>query len=159
MQEVQRCHNPDWIGTPHYSTKDCVYHGHFLPKNTSFIINSYAISRDPVTYPKPDLFQPERHLNTHTSPAEDDQRPVERNDWTFGAGRRICPGEGLSERVMFLAVSHTLWAFTIQHAQEGSGPILESDSFGGGSLPPKNQIMMVPRDDMVEDLVDLSLVM
>ncbi|KXN84343.1 Cytochrome P450 1A2, partial [Leucoagaricus sp. SymC.cos] len=121
-------------------------------------VSPYTINRDPQIYPEPDLFKPERHLNTHTSSTEDHQRPVERRDWTFGAGRRICPGEGLSEREIFLAVSCILWAFTIQRGQGGSGEILKGDDFGGGRSPPKNQIKMVPRHNMVAEVVGSSLV-
>ncbi|KXN80997.1 Cytochrome P450 1A2 [Leucoagaricus sp. SymC.cos] len=129
-------------------------------KNLPYVVSiiKYTINRDPHIYPEPDLFKPERHLNTHTPPTEDHQRPVERNNWTFGAGRRICPGEGLSEREIFLAVSYILWAFIIQRAQGGSGAILKGDNFGGGRSPPKNQIKMVPRHNMVAEVVGSSSV-
>lgn len=34
----------------------------------------------------------------------------------FGAGRRICPGQQVGERSLFIAVSHLLWAFDIKKA-------------------------------------------
>jgi cytochrome P450 len=40
VQEVERCHNPFWLGTPHVNTEDFTYQGQFIPKNTVVICNT-----------------------------------------------------------------------------------------------------------------------
>jgi cytochrome P450 len=40
LQEVERCHNPFWLGTPHASIQDLTYHGQFIPKDTVVILNT-----------------------------------------------------------------------------------------------------------------------
>ena len=43
-QEVERVHNPFWLGTPHLSTEDFTYHGYLIPKNTVVIGNTVSQS-------------------------------------------------------------------------------------------------------------------
>lgn len=43
MQEIERVHNPFWLGTPHMNTKDFYYHGYLIPKETVVIMNSVRI--------------------------------------------------------------------------------------------------------------------
>ncbi len=43
MQEIERVHNPFWLGTPHMNTKDFDYHGYLIPKDTVVIMNSVRI--------------------------------------------------------------------------------------------------------------------
>lgn len=47
VQEVERVHNPFWLGTPHTNTEDFVYKGKFIPKNTAFIINTVSSIQTP----------------------------------------------------------------------------------------------------------------
>ncbi|KAF8221256.1 cytochrome P450 [Tricholoma matsutake] len=42
VKEVERCHNPFWLGTPHLSTEDFTYQGQFIPKDTVVILNTSA---------------------------------------------------------------------------------------------------------------------
>ena len=40
VQEVGRCRNPFWLGSPHVNTEDFTYQGQFIPKSTSVICNT-----------------------------------------------------------------------------------------------------------------------
>ncbi|KAI5863926.1 cytochrome P450 [Durotheca rogersii] len=40
--------------------------------------------------------------------------PNQRDDWIFGAGRRVCPGMIVAEREIWLAISRMLWAFELK---------------------------------------------
>ena len=44
IKEIERVHNPFWLGTPHLSTEDFNYRGHLIPKNTVVIINTVRLS-------------------------------------------------------------------------------------------------------------------
>lgn len=50
-QEVERCHNPFWLGTPHVNTEDFTYRGQFIPKDTVVVLNTVSLS-----YPSGALF-------------------------------------------------------------------------------------------------------
>lgn len=85
--------------------------------------NAYTISNDPERYPDPRRFEPDRYKDdvntiaetaTHTDPAV-------RDHFTFGAGRRICPGIYVAERSLFIAISRLLWAFDFRPV-EGKEP-------------------------------------
>lgn len=43
-QEVERCHNPFWLGTPHVNTEDFTYRGQFIPKDTVVVLNTASLS-------------------------------------------------------------------------------------------------------------------
>lgn len=86
-------------GIPHVLIEDDVYEGYNVPKGTILFANTWAIHRDPDEYEDADKFFPERFLTnkfgTRSDPTgEEDHR---RTTYTFGAGRRVCPGQRLAE--------------------------------------------------------------
>lgn len=47
--------------------------------------------------------------------------PAKRDHFTFGAGRRICPGIHIADRSLFVAISRMLWGFNIRQGVDESG--------------------------------------
>ncbi|CAI4215871.1 unnamed protein product [Parascedosporium putredinis] len=85
---------------PHAVTEDDWYEGYLIPKNAGVMNNSLA---DAAANPD----------------------PTKRDQFTFGAGRRICPGIHVAERSLFLGMSRMLWAFKIEPKLDAAGkPIL-----------------------------------
>ncbi|KAG8533421.1 uncharacterized protein KY384_002204 [Bacidia gigantensis] len=74
IKEVERCRNPFWLGTPHFSTEDFVYKGHFIPKNTAIVLNTWTMHHNPERYSDPDTFKVGllSTLETHSLLAEQD---------------------------------------------------------------------------------------
>jgi hypothetical protein len=74
----------------------------------------YSDSRD---------FNPMRQTgeNTLTENNAINQDSEKRIHFTFGAGRRVCPGFHVAERNLFLAMSRILWGFTISPAKNPDG--------------------------------------
>jgi cytochrome P450 len=58
------------------------------------MINWWAIHYDPVRYPNPHKFNPDRFVDYSLSAAEEANHPdpYQRSNFGFGGGRRICPG-------------------------------------------------------------------
>ncbi|KAG2100196.1 cytochrome P450 [Suillus discolor] len=78
-----------------------------IPAGTTVFGNHWAISRDPEVYPEPDAFKPQRWI--------DDQGRL-RDDLAFfvyGFGRRVCPGQHVANRSVFINSLLILWAFQL----------------------------------------------
>lgn len=116
LKEILRlCPAPPWI-LRHFTDHDIMYKGYVIPKGTAIVGNTAAIHFDPVRYPDPFHFKPERYMN-HTKRAAEYAAmadPYARDHFTFGAGRRICPGSRFAENALTLAVANILWAFEIR---------------------------------------------
>ncbi|KAI0641661.1 cytochrome P450 [Trametes meyenii] len=155
-KEVERFHNPFWLGTPHYSTEDFSYRGYYIPKGTVVIANTWTIHHDSQRYPDPYVFKPERYLDDTLSSAESARLPdpTQRDHWAFGAGRRLCPGSILADRQIFLGLSHMLWAFRIEPVPEEPIDLKEYDGASGRS-PVSFRVRLIPRDANVAQAVGL----
>ncbi|PIL32446.1 cytochrome P450 [Ganoderma sinense ZZ0214-1] len=155
-KEVARFHNPFWLGKPHMSTEDFAYHGYFIPKGTVVVGNTWTMHRDPVRHPDPHMFNPDRYANDTTSSADSARLPdvVERDHWSFGMGRRICPGVILAEREVFLGLAHMLWAFKIAPIPGVPIDLNEYDGVSGRS-PVPFVVSLTPRNASVAEVLSL----
>lgn len=46
VKEVERCHNPFWLGTPHVASENFTYDGNFIPKDTVVVLNTWTMHHD-----------------------------------------------------------------------------------------------------------------
>jgi cytochrome P450 len=79
------------------------------------MIPGWALSHS--QYENPDAYNPDRYLNhpglaTEYASSSDYEK---RDHYTYGAGRRICPGIHLAERTQWRILARLLWAFRIEH--------------------------------------------
>lgn len=120
-------------GLPHMLTKDDTYklsNGQtvFLEAGTNVHPVQWAIHRELVRYPDPESFRPERWLEkdwpTFKEPLT--QYPNLQNFSAFGFGRRICPGQSIAERSLYILISRVAWACHISAKHDD----------GGNPLPP-----------------------
>lgn len=91
------------------------------------IINVWGLHHDPVTFPDPDTFSPERYSN-RTQPASKyavSPDYEERDHYNYGGGRRLCPGIHLAERNLFIAVAKLLWGFDFRPIRDAQGNYVE----------------------------------
>ena len=137
---------------PHALTQDECYIGFRLPKGAGLMNNVYTIHNDATRYKNPHQFDPERYINDQQSSFEAAINPnvSERDHFTFGAGRRICPGIHVAEQNLFLAISRLLWAFEFSCYVDNDGNEIRPDpskltqGFVCAPLPFKSVI--TPRD-------------
>ncbi|ORY80246.1 cytochrome P450, partial [Leucosporidium creatinivorum] len=104
-------------GTPHASTEDDVYEGFFIPKGSTILCNLWAIHHDEEYFPEPDKFDPERYLNGAAT-----AYPQKHGHSAFGWGRRICPGQHVAERGVFIVILHLLHHFTLSTPKDRPAP-------------------------------------
>ena len=98
-----------------------------------------AILHDPVMYPDPDSFKPERFINSDGSVRDD---PVLAS--AFGSGKRICPGRHLVDSTLFIVVASLLSVFDIRGNGTDEGP--EAYPFTGSCLRCGHRVAFVARE-------------
>ncbi|KAJ7154265.1 cytochrome P450 [Mycena filopes] len=154
IKEVQRYHNPFWLGTPHFSTQDFTYQGYYIPKETLIICNSYSMHFNASRHPDPFAFNPDRYLDDTLSSAESANvpDPYKRDHWMYGVGRRICIGMLLADKELFLAISRMLWAFNMTEIPGHPIDLKEYDGLSGRS-PLPYKINMTPRHEGVAEVL------
>ncbi|KAI1131775.1 cytochrome P450 [Nemania abortiva] len=117
------------MAIPHATTRDDVYEGMFIPANTTIIMNSWAVNHDPDEYENPDAFDPSRFLKhplgikptlSAMDKAPDDliedtdtSYGFRRQNYGFGAGRRVCAGQRMAENSMMMTMAKLLWSFDV----------------------------------------------
>lgn len=87
VDEVHR-HRPILpIGLPRIATENLAYKEYVLPKGSMLVMNTWGIFHNPELYDDPDLFRPERYLESKhgTKPGAD--TTFFRDNFAFGAGR------------------------------------------------------------------------
>jgi len=105
------------LGLRHRVIEDDVYEGYLIPKGTIVIANIWAITHDSEVYPNPFEFDPNRHLGKNPQ--------VDPFKFTFGFGRRICPGQHFAEQSLFLNIANILAMFSITKELDETGKELE----------------------------------
>ncbi|KAF5379529.1 hypothetical protein D9615_006568 [Tricholomella constricta] len=120
-------------GTPHAVIADDEYNGMFIPEGSTIFANLSGIMHDPVMFPFPDEFRPERFMETSDPRMKTFELP-------FGFGRRICPGMHLALNSLIINVSRILWAFDIL-------PALDRES---KEVKPGEFISPFPSDDQLK---------
>ncbi|XP_076918872.1 cytochrome P450 81Q32-like [Bidens hawaiensis] len=109
---------------PHEPSQDCTIGGFDVARGTMVLVNAWAIHRDPMVWDDPLSFKPERF------------EKLENEGFSFipfGMGRRQCPGSGLANRVMGLALASLIQCFEWERV----GKDLVGLSEGKGLTMPK----------------------
>lgn len=103
---------------PHATTSEDTYKGYVIPKGAGVMNNVWTINMSRGGEPR--KFDPSRYDNDHLSLYDSASNPdgTKRDQFTFGAGRRICPGMHVAERSLFLGISRILWAFNISPSKD-----------------------------------------
>lgn len=112
---------------PHSAQTDIFVDGHRIPKGATLSLAVWACNNDPKLFNDPRVFNPARH-NVNLTVAQAAVADVKDRDmWTFGAGRRICPGLPVAERTLFLSIVRLVWTFNITPAKNSNGDPIEID--------------------------------
>ncbi|KAI0415240.1 cytochrome P450 [Xylaria grammica] len=122
VKESMRWMPTTMLGLPHATIRDDEYLGYKIPKGAAVVLNVWAIHNDASRYPEPRRFDPSRWAHDSQTSAEsaNNQDPSKRDQFAFGAGRRICQGIHIADRALFLGISRLLWAFDFQRPVDPS---------------------------------------
>ncbi|KAK5459648.1 hypothetical protein LTS15_003777 [Exophiala xenobiotica] len=147
---------------PHAVSQDDWYMGYLIPKGAAVMNNVYTLNMDPERYPAPRQFSPDRYKDDFKSVADSASDPdgTKRDQFTFGAGRRICPGMHVAERSLFLGISRMLAAFDIRPELDEKGrPILpDPDNLTQGfvCMPQRFRARITPRSKERAEMVKME---
>ncbi|KAL1198702.1 Cytochrome P450 81Q32 [Cardamine amara subsp. amara] len=101
ISETLRLYPPAPLLVPHASSDDCKVAGYDIPRGTWLFINAWAIHRDPKVWDEPEVFKPERF-----------ESEIHGGKFLpFGRGRRACPGMGLAQLILDLALGSMVQCF------------------------------------------------
>ena len=100
IKELLRLASPMSL-IPRSTTKVVNLHGITIPKHTNVLLNVYGIHHDTENWPEPMECKPERWLN---EPSTDNYLP-------FGVHPRICIGEKIINRIIFLIITNLVKHF------------------------------------------------
>ncbi|KDQ53896.1 hypothetical protein JAAARDRAFT_38867 [Jaapia argillacea MUCL 33604] len=152
MKETMRWLPITPIGFPHAASEDDVFNGYFIPKGSIVFGNAWSMLHDPVAYPEPEKFKPERFLKDGKLNPEVRDPSVA----AFGFGRRICPGRHLSDNAMYSIVSSLLSVFDIGLPLDERGePVFVKPRMSPGviSSPVPFKCTIKPRSKAAEELI------
>ncbi|THH06638.1 hypothetical protein EW145_g3950 [Phellinidium pouzarii] len=135
--------------------EDDVYDGQFIPAGTTMLANIWAMQRDPVEYPEPEKFIPERWIQSEGKKLPRDVRRT-----VFGFGRRICSGRHFAENSIYVIIASILATFDIEKALDENGvpitpPLRYTPSFIRHSEPFKCKI--TPRSNKTASLIQQAV--
>ena len=100
------------LALPHYTTEDSTVAGYYIPKDTTVLVNLWAVNHDPKHFRHPDMFNPYRFLD------EDGQVMVNMQAFSlpFSTGGRRCLGATLAKAELFMFLGCMLQRLNIQLA-------------------------------------------
>jgi cytochrome P450 len=98
------------------------------------------------------IFRPERYLST---PANNHTPEPDPRLWTFGYGRRVCPGRYLADNALFITIAQTLAVFNITKPIENGKVVEPKVAFEPGVLshPLPFKTRVTPRSEKHAELI------
>nr|KYP51054.1 7-ethoxycoumarin O-deethylase [Cajanus cajan] len=106
VKETLRLHPSAPLLLPYVAGEDVEVSGYTIHKGNQVLINAWSIGRNPQFWEDPLLFEPERFLRSNV-----DFKGRDFEYLPFGAGRRICPGLPLANRMITLMLAALLHSF------------------------------------------------
>ncbi|KAL0379622.1 UNVERIFIED_CONTAM: cytochrome, partial [Sesamum angustifolium] len=139
VKETFRLHPAAPLLVPHKAEEDVEINSYIVPKNAQVLVNVWAMGRDSSVWAMPDVFMPERFLETET-----DVHGQHFELLPFGGGRRICVGLPLAYRMVHLMLATLISSFDWK-LEEGLKPEeVDMDERFGLTLQKAIPLMAVP---------------
>jgi 26-hydroxylase len=125
------------MGVTHSCERTTEFEGFTLPPNTHVVPLLHAVHMSPEHWDEPEKFQPERFLSP-------DGTSVVRPEafMPFSAGARVCPGDQLAEKEVFLIFASLIHTF---HISSADNQLPELEGVSGATVRPKDfRVRFVP---------------
>ncbi|CAH1780865.1 unnamed protein product [Owenia fusiformis] len=135
-------HSP--IAVPHKTLVHTSVAGYDIPNGVQVWTNIFAMHHDPLLFPDPWKFKPERWFDNDCKLVSLEER---NKAISFGAGRRVCVGEQFARTRLFLFCATLLQKFTICPPDDSQSPSPDPRDFPLGIIlhPVPFQIKAIAR--------------
>ncbi|KAG4139524.1 hypothetical protein ERO13_D07G199100v2 [Gossypium hirsutum] len=110
-REAFRLHPVAAFSPPHVSVTDTTVGDYFIPKGSHVIVSRVGLGRNPKVWDEPCEFKPERHLQNCNKGEEVVLEEPDLRLFTFGRGRRGCPGVVLGSLMTTMLLARLLQGF------------------------------------------------
>lgn len=147
-KEASRLFTVFRISLPRTNVRPVVYRTTTIPTGTTFLLNAWACNLDPLRFPSPFEFRPERFLQSQS---------VE--TYSFGVGRRSCPGAFLALQEIYTTLVFLIHFFEIEAEGEFDiDPLTAVEDARGFSVRPRPfRVRCVVREGVdLSPLVDME---
>ena len=129
------------LALPHYTTEDSTVAGYHIPKNSTVIVNLWALSHDANHFQEPEAFNPYRFLD-EAGQIRLDLQPL---FLPFSIGGRRCLGDTLAKAELFMFLGCMLQLVNLQLPCDSEKPNLHGGKFGLTLKPFPFKAHVVPR--------------
>lgn len=142
IQEIQRLAAVAPQSIPHRVTQSVKLGDYIVPENSLATANLVRIMRDPNYWEEPDMFRPERFLETTLQGL----KLVRREQFVpFGLGRRICMGESLARDTLFIFFTTLVQHFRFNKPANHPAPDTNNFTDGFTLIPHPFWVKMTAR--------------
>lgn len=118
LHEIQRMGQVSALGIAHACTADTTLGSYDISSGTLIVPNLWRLSRDGEIWNEPDQFRPERFLD------KDGKCFSPKEFIPFSIGKRICSGESIARKELFVYFSSLLHQFTFSLPEQSPPPSL-----------------------------------
>jgi cytochrome P450 len=140
VKENFRLHPTVPFLVPHKAEADVEMCGFTVSKDAQILVNVWAMGRDSSIWPNPTLFSPERFLENNVI----DFKGRDFELIPFGAGRRMCPGLPLANRMVHLMLASLVHHFNWKLADEMKPEDIDMTEMSGISLHKAVPLRAIP---------------
>ncbi|KAK1441210.1 hypothetical protein QVD17_07051 [Tagetes erecta] len=109
VKKAFRLHPVAPFNVPHVTTADSTVAGYFIPKASHVIVSCLGLGRNPEVWNNPLTFDPTRHMNSDKEVVLTDHNL---HLFSFGTGRRGCPGMLLGSTMTTMLLARLVQGFT-----------------------------------------------
>ncbi|XP_055332134.1 cytochrome P450 2A1-like [Paramacrobiotus metropolitanus] len=139
-RESQRMGNVVPFGVIRCNTEETELFGYRIPDRSYVMANYKGINMDPTLWPEPEVFRPERFLN---SKGQLEEPPY---FMPFATGKRSCVGEALARMEIFLFFANILQRFELKPAKGQQLPPVDKYVTGISCQPLPFEMIIRRRD-------------
>ncbi|CAA7053592.1 unnamed protein product [Microthlaspi erraticum] len=139
IKETWRLHPPAPLLVPREVINEFEINGYVIKPKTMLQVNVWAIGRDPDTWKDPEVFLPERFLDSKI-----DTKGQNFELLPFGGGRRICPAIFMGTTMVEFGLANMLYNFDWKLPEGMVVEDIDVEEAPGLTVSKKNDLLLVP---------------